>query len=222
MVTIGTKPEDWEPALAITRNHPNVRCALGVHPNHTHEVELEALAVLRGLQAEGGALAVGETGLDYHHEFAPRKRQAEFFELHLQMAAELNRPVVIHCREAVEDCLAILGAQPRVRAVFHCFTGTPGEAKRIVEAGYYLGFTGVLTFRNTEGLRQAAKAAPGDRILVETDAPYLSPEPMRKQKVNEPAGVMHTAAALAAVRGVDLAAIDDLTTANATNFYGWD
>ncbi|MGA3066321.1 MAG: TatD family hydrolase [Tepidisphaeraceae bacterium] len=222
MVTIGTKPSDWEAALAITKSHSNVRCALGVHPNHCHEVDVAQMAVLRQLQGEAGVVAVGETGLDYHHEFAARRLQVDFFELHLQMAADLNRGVVIHCREAVEDCLAILAAQPKVRAVFHCFTGTEAEAHRILEAGYLLGFTGVLTFKNAEGLRQAAKEAPGDRILVETDAPYLSPEPMRKQKTNEPAWVMHTAAALAGVRGVELAEIDRMTTENAKKFYGWD
>jgi TatD DNase family protein len=138
------------------------------------------------------------------------------------LAAELKKPVVIHCREAVEDCLEILRAGPKVRAVFHCFTGTPAEAVRIVEAGYYLGFTGVLTFRNADGLRQAAKAAPPHRILVETDAPYLSPEPMRKHKVNEPAWIMHTAAALATARGVELMEVDYVTTTNTLDFYGLD
>lgn len=221
MVTIGTKPSDWEPALAITRDHSNVRCGLGVHPNHCHEVELDQLATLRGLQAQPGVLAVGETGLDYHYDFAPRSRQAEFFEAHLQLAAELNRPVVIHCRQAVDDCLAILRSHPKVRAVFHCFTGTPDEAARIIQAGYLLGFTGVLTFRNAEALRQAARAAPPSRILVETDAPYLSPEPKRKEKVNEPAFVMHTAQMLAAVRGVKLVEVDYVTTTTALDFYGW-
>jgi TatD DNase family protein len=221
MVTIGTKPSDWQPAISVTQKYPKVRCSLGVHPNHCHEVEMKELDILRALQSEPGVLAVGETGLDYHYDFAPRARQAEFFQAHLQLAAELNRPVVIHCREAVDDCLSILKQAPKVEAVFHCFTGTPQEAKRILDAGYFLGFTGVLTFHNAEPLRQAARAAPTDRILVETDAPYLAPEPKRKEKVNEPAWVVHTAAALAAVRQVDLRQIDEITTTNTINFYRW-
>jgi TatD DNase family protein len=221
MVTIGTKPTDWEPAIALARTFPNVRCAVGVHPNHCHEVEIDQMDTLRALQADPGILAVGETGLDYHYDYAPRARQAEFFQAHLELAAELNKSVVIHCREAVDDCLAILRNGPKVPAVFHCFTGTPDEAEKILNAGYLLGFTGVLTFKNADPLRQAAKAAPADRIMVETDAPYLSPEPKRKEKVNEPAWVMHTAAMLATVRGVDIGEIDRVTTANANRFYGW-
>ena len=106
-----------------------------------------------------------------------------------------------------------------VRAVFHCFTGTADEAKRIWDAGHLTGFTGVVTFRNGQGLRDIAAAAPADRILVETDAPYLTPEPMRKQKTNEPAMVVHTAAAVAAARGMSVAALDDCTTENAMGFY---
>ena len=156
MVTIGTKPSDWEPAIALAQSREEVGCAIGVHPNHCHEVEKTALDDLRQLQTEPGVLAVGETGLDYHYDFAPKVRQAEFFEAHLRLAAELKRPVVIHCREAVDDCLAILRNGPKVRAVFHCFTGSPDEAQRILDAGYFLGFTGVLTFKNADGLRQAA------------------------------------------------------------------
>ncbi len=206
----------------FAQSREEVGCAIGVHPNHCHEVEKTALDDLRQLQTEPGVLAVGETGLDYHYDFAPKVRQAEFFEAHLRLAAELKRPVVIHCREAVDDCLAILRNGPKVRAVFHCFTGSPDEAQRILDAGYFLGFTGVLTFKNADGLRQAARSAPSDRILVETDAPYLAPEPKRKEKVNEPAWVMHTAQMLASVHGVDVAEIDRLTTANALKFYDWE
>jgi TatD DNase family protein len=220
MVTIGTKPTDWEPAIAVAWKYANVRCAIGVHPNHCHEVEIDSMDVLRRLQEQPGVVAVGETGLDYHYDYADPERQKQFFEAHLALAADLNRPVVIHCREAVEDSLAILRNGPKVRAVFHCFTGTPDEATKILDAGYFLGFTGVLTFKNADPLRQAAKAAPADRILVETDAPYLSPEPMRKEKVNEPAWVMHTAAILASVRGVGIEEIDRITTANTKAFYG--
>jgi TatD DNase family protein len=221
MVTIGTKPGDWEAALALVADRQNIRCALGVHPNHCHEVELTEIARLRELQQRSAVVALGEMGLDYHHEFAPRARQAQFLEAQLDLARELGRPVIIHCREAVDDCLAILRRFASVRAVFHCFTGTGDEADRIIEAGHLIGFTGVVTFRNAQELRQVAAAAPTERILLETDAPYLTPEPMRKQKINEPALVMHTAAAVAAERGIDVEVLDELTTRNALDFYQW-
>jgi TatD DNase family protein len=131
-------------------------------------------------------------------------------------------PVVIHCREAVDDCLAVMADFPTVRAVFHCFTGTAHESQKIIAAGHLIGFTGAVTFKKADALREAAKALPDDRIVVETDAPYLTPEPMRKQKINEPAMVVHVAETLAAVRGLTVEQIDRLTTANAKRFFRWE
>jgi TatD DNase family protein len=221
IVTVGTHPGDWEAALAVTKKRANVRCAVGGHPNNCHEFQFEELARLREFCEDSSVVALGEMGLDYHHKFSSRQTQAKYFEAQLQLARELNMPVIIHCREAVHDCLAILRAFEAVRVVFHCFTGTADEAKRIWDAGYLIGFTGVVTFHNAKELRDVAAAAPADRILVETDAPYLTPEPMRKQKTNEPAMVMHTAAAVAAAKGMSVAALDDCTTENAMRFYRW-
>jgi TatD DNase family protein len=221
MVTIGTRPGDWEAALALVGGRDNLRCALGIHPNHCHEVVLDQIQTLRRLQQNPAVAALGEMGLDYHYDLAPKARQMQFFSAQLELAAELGRPVIIHCREAVDDCLAILRSFSSIRAVFHCFTGTMPEAERILAAGHLIGFTGVVTFRNGQALREVAAVAPADRILVETDAPYLTPEPMRKQKINEPALVMHTAAAVAVARGISLAELDELTTRNALGFYQW-
>jgi TatD DNase family protein len=221
MVSIGTHPADWLAVLDLVKNHSNIRCAIGVHPNYCHQAELSDVAQLRGLQNNPAVVALGEMGLDYHYDFAPKSRQTEFLGAQLQIAAEVDRPVVIHCREAVADCLAILGNFPKVQAVFHCFTGNAAEAGRIWDAGHLIGFTGVVTFRNGQALRDIAAAAPADRILVETDAPYLTPEPMRKQKVNEPAFVTHTAAVVAAARGVTLEEIDEIASRNAERFYRW-
>jgi TatD DNase family protein len=221
MVTIGTQPGDWEAALGVTEGRGNIRCAVGVHPNHCHEVEFAEIARLKEYAGLPAVAAVGEMGLDYHHTFASRELQAKYFVAQLEIAREAKLPVVIHCREAVTDCLGILRGFPSVRAVFHCFTGTMDEARRIWDCGYLTGFTGVLTFRNGESLREIAAAAPAGQILVETDAPYLTPEPMRKQKTNEPAFVVHTAAVLAGVRKISLAQVDELTTKNAMGFYRW-
>jgi len=219
IVTIGTHPADWEAALAVTVGRPNIRCAVGAHPNHCHEIEFELLERLRQYVDSPAVAALGEMGLDYHHQFAGRELQAKYFQAQLELARNANLPVVIHCREAVDDCLSILAAFSGVRAVFHCFTGNQQEARRIWDAGYLTGFTGVLTFRNGQPLREIAAEAPADRILVETDAPYLTPEPMSRQKVNEPALVVYTATVLAAARKISLEQLDELTTKNAMRFY---
>lgn len=222
MITIGTDPEDNAAAIQLCRARGNLRCAIGVHPNYCHQVQEAELARLREMQADPAVVALGEMGLDYHYDFADRARQRRFFEMQLAMAEELKRPAVIHCREAVQDCLAIMCGLRAVRAVFHCFTGTIEEGERILEAGYLLGFTGVVTFKKSDDLRELIKRTPADRLLIETDAPYLSPEPMRKQKVNEPALVVYTAAAVAAVRNATVAEIDVLTTGNARRLFGWE
>lgn len=221
MVTIGTDVADAERCIQLCRRHENVRCAVGIHPNYTHEADLSDLPRLRELQSDSAVLALGEMGLDYHHKFSPRQRQLSFFEPQLQMATELGRPVVIHSREATDDTLAVMRQFPAVRAVFHCFTGTPDEARKILDAGYYLGFTGAATFKHADGVREAVALTPNDRMLVETDAPYLTPEPMRKQKTNEPALVVHVAATVARVKGMSVGEVDRLTTANVGRLFGW-
>jgi TatD DNase family protein len=221
MVTIGTDPSDWQPCLDVCRRFANVRCALGVHPTYCNQAELKDLDVLRDLQRDPAVVAVGEMGLDYHYDNVPRPRQLEFFQGQLQLAVEAGRSVVIHSRQAIDDCLAVMKDFAVPAAVFHCFGGSAQEAAKIVDAGYLIGFTGVVTFKKTAELRQIAASAPAERILVETDAPYLSPEPKRGQKINEPALVIHTAQAVATARGMTLAEIDQITSANAMKFYGW-
>jgi TatD DNase family protein len=225
VITIGTHSADWPACLDVCRQYPNVRCALGVHPNYCHEADLTDLQKLRSIVAgsavDSPLVALGEMGLDYHHADSPRQRQAEFFRAQLEMAIAADRPVVIHCREAVDDALAILKDYPAIRGVFHCFTGTAAESRRIVSAGFYVGFTGVVTYKNAPEVRQSAFEMPADRLLVETDAPWLSPEPMRRQKINEPALVIHTAEAIAAVRHTTGAEIDRISTANAARLFAW-
>src|SRR5687768_2987589 len=220
-ITIGTNPADAERAIALCRAHPNVRCAIGVHPNYCHEVDQSELPRIREMQADPSVVALGEMGLDYHYDFADRARQRAFFEWQLTLAAELNRPVVIHCREAVDDTLAVMKTFPTVPAVFHCFTGTVAEGTRVLGQGYLLGFTGVVTFKSSDALRELVRLSPRDRVLVETDAPYLAPEPVRKQKVNEPSFVVHTAAAIARVLDVTVEEVDRFTTENVARFFGW-
>jgi TatD DNase family protein len=220
MITIGTELEDSRQCVEVCRGRANVACAVGVHPNYVDQVQQDDLGQLREIASDASVVALGEMGLDYHYGKESRQRQVKFFEFQLGLAGELNKPVVIHSREAIDDCLAIMRNFPMVRAVYHCFTGTLAEAKRILDSGYLLGFTGVITFKNGDELREAVKMCPADRLLVETDAPYLSPEPMRKQKVNEPALVMHVAAMVGQLRNLTVAEVDEMTTGNAEAFFG--
>jgi TatD DNase family protein len=219
LITIGTNLEDARAAIALCQDHPNVRCAIGIHPNYTQHANLEDVAQLRHLQTNPAVVALGEMGLDYFHKFADRAHQARLFEAQLSLAAELARPVVIHSREAIDDTLAIMRAFPTVRAVFHCFTGTAAEADRILAAGHWISFTGPVTYKKNDALRDVVRTVPADRLMVETDAPYLSPEPVRGHKVNEPALVMHTARKIAEVRNISLEELDQLTSANARRFF---
>jgi len=228
LITIGTDIADSRAAIAACRGRDgkvreNLRCVIGVHPNYTQQAMLEELPVLRDLSADPAVVALGEMGLDYFHKFADRKHQAAMFEAQLAIAAEVGRAVVIHSREAIADTLAIMRNVPQVRAVFHCFTGTIQEADAILTADekYLISFTGPITYKKNDALRAVVKRVPIERLMVETDAPYLSPEPMRAQKVNEPALVMYTAATVAEVKGMDLGEVDRVTTTNAQRFFGW-
>lgn len=220
-ITVGTDLEDDRRAIALCQSNPIIRCACGVHPLHVNDVRIDDLPQLRDIHADPSVLAVGETGLDYHYDKSNRLTQIEFFEFQLALAAELHRPVVVHCREAFDDCLAVMKSAAPVRAVVHCFTGTASEAKRVLDRGYFLGFTGVLTFKNADNVRDALHLVPADRILIETDAPYLAPEPHRREKVNEPAWVSFVAKKVAELKGWSLAETDERTTTNARSLFGW-
>jgi TatD DNase family protein len=235
IITIGTSVGDSTEAVNLCASQTvkasgvDVRCAVGIHPGYllgsapdaTETGDDSALAQLRDLLSGAKVAALGEIGLDYHYTKEPvvLGRQREVFARLLQLASEANIAVIIHNREATADTLAVMRDFPRVRAVFHCFTGSTAEAHRILEAGYYLGFTGVVTFKKSDELRAIAAAAPADRFLVETDAPWLSPDPVRKMKTNEPAFVMHVAAAVAAARNISVAEVDRLTTENARRLF---
>jgi TatD DNase family protein len=221
LITIGTDLEDDQQAVAVCQGRDHVHCTIGIHPNNCAQSQVTDLDLLRPLALAPSVIALGEMGLDYHYPPIDRQRQTLFFESQLDLATGRDLPVVIHCREAVEDTLAILKGFPNIRGVFHCFTGTASEAKRILDAGYYLGFTGPVTFKKSDELRTVARFTPADRLLVETDSPYLSPEPVRGQKVNEPALVMHVARRIAQERGVSVEALDEMTTANASRLFRW-
>jgi TatD DNase family protein len=221
-VTIGTGVEDAGRALELSRERPElVSCTAGIDPFSAHRAagafqgELDRLAELVG---GGGFCAVGEIGLDYHYDLDPRPRQRECLERQLQLASELDLPVVIHVRDAHDDMIDVLGEHPRVQGVIHSFTAGPREAERYLDLGWCLAFNGVLTFKNAEAVRQAARACPEDRLLVETDAPYLAPVPHRGRRC-EPGHVVHTVETLARLRGRSLDETVRATTDNARRLF---
>lgn len=225
LVSIATEAADAETALAELRDCPEVALSLGVHPHAAGRAAGDLTRLADWLRTppsgwEQRLVALGETGLDYHYDFAPRAAQIDLFHAHLELAGELDLPVVIHAREAERDALALLREHPAVtQAVFHCYTGSVADADTILDAGYWISVTGIVTFKNAGDVRAVAERIPADRLMLETDSPYLSPVPVRNQRPCEPAFVAHTARFLAELRGTSLEALAAQTTANARRFY---
>jgi len=216
MVTISTRIRKFPQVLAVAEKYPEVYCSVGTHPHNAHEeLDLPVDEIIR-LSEHPKVVAIGEAGLDYHYKHSTPEAQAEGFRRHIAAARETGLPLEIHTREADADAIAILEdehARGTFPAILHCYTGGPELARRAVELGLYVSFTGVVSFKKSDALRAIACDVPLDRLLVETDAPYLAPEPFRG-KTNEPAFVVHTAAALAKARGVPAEAIAAATTDN--------
>jgi len=215
MMAIGTGngPADLEVAVRMADRYSFIYATVGVHPHDASKATEETWVRMRSLAVHPKVLAVGEIGLDYHYDFSPREVQREVFERQLALAAESGKPIVIHTREAWEDTLAILRSHWQGGGIMHCFTGDEAQAREALDLGFYLAFGGVLTFPKAEAVRRAARMAPEDRILVETDCPYLAPVPHRGKR-NEPAFVVETARRLAEVRGVPMETMAEATTRN--------
>lgn len=221
MTVIGTRAGDSEAAADLAAREPGIVAAAGIHPNDVAEIAADEWDRIVQLLSGGRAHAVGETGLDWYRDFAPRELQREFFDRHLRLGQDLGLPVVIHTRESIRDTLDMLHDAFRrgpVLPVLHSFTGSAAEAAEAVDLGCYLGFAGMVTFRSAGDLREVAKTVPLDRLLIETDSPFLSPEPFRGRR-NEPAHVIHTARCLAIARGEPLEKLAAATTANAERVF---
>lgn len=216
MVTISTRIRNLNTLLAIAEAHPTVFCSVGTHPHYAdEELDISTEQIVDRAQ-HPKVVAIGEAGLDYHYQKSSKEGQADGFRRHIRAARETGLPLEIHAREADEDTIRILEEEHRdgaFPAILHCYTGGPELARRAVELGLYVSFTGVVTFKRSDALREIARDVPLDRILVETDAPYLAPMPFRG-KTNEPAYVVHTAATLAQVKGIDEATFADAATEN--------
>ena len=215
MMAIGTGsgPPDLEVGIRLAERYAAIYASVGVHPHDASKAGPETFARLGELAAHPKVLAIGEIGLDYHYDFSPRDVQRTVFERQLEIAAAAGKPIVIHTREAWDDTLGILSGRWNGGGIMHCFTGDAAQARQALDLGFHLSFGGVVTFPKAEAVREAARMTPDDRLLVETDCPYLAPVPHRGKR-NEPAFVVETVRRLAEVRNRTPEEIAELTTRN--------
>ena len=220
-ITVGTDMNENHKAVELANRFDNLYAALAIHPHDAKNATRETINEIKKLARQPKVVAVGETGLDYHYNHSLRDDQKRIFAQHLTLAAELRLPVIIHCRKAFDETLQILEQHGRdvEKIVFHCFSGSAEQAKILIAKEYYFSFTGVVTFKNAEKTRKAAAVIPLDRLMLETDCPYMSPEPKRKQKINEPALLIHTASCLARLKNINLPDFGNTVTATTKSFF---
>jgi TatD DNase family protein len=206
--------------VEIAERHENIFAAVGVHPHDAKDCSDERIAALRELARSKKVVAIGESGMDFHYTHSLPEEQEASLRRHLALAAELSLPIVIHCRDAEARLAAIISeaGMPAAGGVIHCFTGDASAAAKFIELGFYISFSGILTFRNAQALREAAKIPPDGRVMVETDAPYLAPQPYRGTR-NEPAFVRRTLEVLAEVRGANPDLLAARIVANAERLF---
>lgn len=214
--TIGTRLGTFAQVVAIAEANPGVYCSVGVHPHRAAKEPLEGPAQLTAWAAHPKVIGIGESGLDYYYDHSPRDVQAHVFRTHIEAARESGLPLIVHTRDADRDTADLLRAamaEGRFTGVIHCYSSSPELGFAAVEMGLYLGLGGILTFKKSEQLRATVRELPLERLLLETDAPYLAPEPFRGKR-NEPAYVAHVAATLADIKGLAPAEIETATTNN--------
>ena len=211
-VVPATKLDDAPDAVALARAHDDVWAAVGFHPHEAKECDDEAFAEIERLAGEPRVVAIGECGLDYHYMHSPREVQREVFERHIDLAKRTSKPIIVHNRESTDDMVEIL-SRSGARGILHSYTESAEIAKKLIDLGYSISFSGIVTFRSADSLRAAAKALPHDRVLIETDTPYLAPVPFRGRE-NEPAYVVKIAELLASLWGVPIERVAEQTTAN--------
>lgn len=222
VITIGTTADTSAKSIELANHYDTVYAAVGVQPNYCEQMQRGDWDRIVEMAKQDRVVALGETGLDRHWDYTPFEIQQDYFARHLELAQTLDLPVVIHMRECGQDILQMLREACQrgpMRGVMHSFSGTAELAAEFVALGMYISFAGMVTYRKSDDLRQVAAGVLPDRLLIETDCPYLSPHPKRGHRPNEPAMIVHTAACLAEVRGIDLEALAQLTTENARQLF---
>lgn len=223
VLSVCTKLTEIQPIATMASHYVQMNHSVGVHPHHASEVSVEQLE--RTLEQElvgPKVVALGETGLDYFYENSPKEAQKSAFKAHIRLAKKYDLPLIVHTRDADEDTIELLSQEKgKIRGVIHCFSGTQWLAKAALDLGFYISVSGIATFKNSAEIRRIiAEHVPLDRLLVETDSPYLAPLPHRGKR-NEPSFVIHVADALAAAKSVTLAEISAATTENYLHLFGW-
>ncbi|PIP64908.1 hypothetical protein COU77_02580 [Candidatus Peregrinibacteria bacterium CG10_big_fil_rev_8_21_14_0_10_49_16] len=220
VITIADTLEEGKTCIEIAQQQENVSATVGVHPHRSNQWSKESKELLQELaQSSSKVVAIGEIGLDYHYMNFPKDMQQDVFRVQLHIAKKLNLPAIVHSREAIKDTWAIIREVQPQKLVLHCCTEKWEDVKRFVEAGYLLSFTGIATYPKSEDIRRTIKECPIEKLMIETDAPYLAPTPHRGKR-NEPAYVVEVAKCIAGVKGISLEEIDELTTKNTINFFG--
>ena len=222
IVDVGSNLDDSARCVAHAKAHGGIHAAVGVHPHASMDMPPgEGMERLHALVARGGVSAIGETGLDYHYDRDWREEQLKWFDAQLGLAAETGLPVIVHDREAHGDVLDVLKRyRGRVTGVLHCFSGSYEMAKQCIALGFYISFSGSVTFKNARRLQETAARLPLERLLIETDSPYLTPEPMRGRRPNQPAYVVHVAECLARLHGAEVEEVAETTYKNACALFG--
>jgi TatD DNase family protein len=218
--TVGTEKKDWKKALEIANSHPSIYAILGVHPHNAKEIDDETYPVLEELCQNEKVKAFGEIGLDFFRNLSPRDIQLKRFREQIGLAKELGLPIVVHDREAHQETMEILKSEKAEECggIIHCFSGNYEMAKVCIEMGFYISIPGSITFKSAEGFREVVKKIPLESLLVETDAPFLTPEPFRGKR-NEPSYVRYTAQKVAEIKNVSLERVAEATTENALRVY---
>jgi len=221
ILTIGCDLASSQASVEIAAAHPSVYAAVGIHPHDAGEADATGLEKLRQLAAEPKIVAIGEVGLDFYRDRSPREVQRQAFGAQIRLARQLGLPLIVHDREAHEEVLQILREEraSEVGGVLHCFSGDPAMAKACIELGFHISFPGTITYPKNDAAREVVRAVPIDRMLVETDCPYLAPQAYRGRR-NEPAYVRHTAETIAAIKGLTIDDVARITTLNAFNLFG--
>ena len=214
----GCNLEDSRLSVALAEKYPFIYAAVGSHPDSADEVNEAVIEEYRKLCRHEKVRAIGEIGLDYHYEDIPREIQKKAFIMQMELAKETGLPVIVHERDAHEDGMAIVKAFPEVTGVFHCYSGSAEMARQLVDMGWYIGFTGVLTFKNARKAIETAESIPLERIVLETDCPYMAPEPFRGKR-NHPGYLYRMAEKLAEIRGMPVDEIQAITTENGKRLY---